>query len=160
MKKNGFTLVEMILYMGILSIFILVLNQLFIYALDYQLKARSPSLLIIDSRFILSRLTYDIQRADSIEMPAQLGEAESRLQLMIDGKSYRYLKNGADLQLAFNGQDLRLNSPDIKISDFNIKRIGNLGGKHGVKINMTFQSSVIKNRKPEEIVISTSVALR
>jgi type II secretory pathway pseudopilin PulG len=121
--EKGFTLVELIIYMGLLSGFLLILTSLFTAILDTRISTQAVSSVEQDGRFILSRLAFDINRASSILVP----NAQS-LVLTINGQSYTYSVNSSKLQLASPaGTDL-LDGSGTTINNLNIQRVANLGG--------------------------------
>src|SRR3990167_2520551 len=89
-KQRGFTVIEMVIYIGTLAIFMAILTQIFTSILNVRTKTESTSSLEQDSKYVLSRLVYDINRAQSITRPVNLGGQESRLEITIDGNPYSY----------------------------------------------------------------------
>src|SRR3990172_6790072 len=51
-SRRGFTIIELILYMGMLSILLAVLSQIFVSILNVQLESQSSSSIEQDSRYI------------------------------------------------------------------------------------------------------------
>src|SRR5438094_795700 len=88
--EQGFTLIEFLMYIGIFSILLVALFQLFTTILDIQSESQATSSVDEDGKFILSRLSYDIQRTNAIVTPASVGQQGSTLQLTIGGASYTY----------------------------------------------------------------------
>src|SRR5258706_11621238 len=80
-QQYGFTLIEMMITMGLLSIFLIVLATLFTASIDVQTRSRTYSAVTNDSRFLLARLDYDITRASAVTTPAALGASASSLVL-------------------------------------------------------------------------------
>lgn len=161
MKKNkGFTLIELVVYMGLFSILLIVLAEVFTSALDDRLKSESTSQVVQDGRFILVRFMYDINRAESIAAPAVLGEQTNSLQIIISGATYTYVLNNNNLELTNNFGINKLNSGDTTISDLNFKRLGNISGKNTIQINFTLTSKTIPKSGPEIKNFQTIVGLR
>lgn len=136
--KKGFSLVELIIYVGIFSILIVVLTQMYTSLYEVQQSSQSTSYVEQDGRFILSRLTYDVQRASSVTSPASLGASSSTLQMLINGVTYTYTVTGQ--KLTINGT--QLNSFNTNTTAFSAQRLGNVGGKDTVKVSFTLQSLV------------------
>ncbi len=137
MKKSGFTIVELILYMGLFSIFITVLTSIFISILDVQTKSESTSSVQQDSRFLFSRMIYDIHRASTINTPASAGQTSQSLTLVIGGSTYTYALTGEALTLTVDGVTESLSGYATQVSGFSVTRIGNPTGKHTLSLNMT-----------------------
>jgi prepilin-type N-terminal cleavage/methylation domain-containing protein len=157
---KGFTLIELLIYMGIFSILLVVLTQLFVTILNVQLESEASSSVEQDSKFILARMMYDIQKASQVVLPANLGDQGDTLSLMIGGDSYIYLPNGSDLDLNKNGTAGKLNSFDTTISNLVFQRLGNTGGINSIRIGFTVISKAQRSSGPEIKNVQTIVGLR
>ncbi len=166
MKKNhlkkGFTLIEIAIYMAILSIFILVLTDILVAIFNTQLSTQSTSSVAQDGRYIYSRLIYDINRADFVTLPASLGDVTNSLQASISGTliTYSLASPSGNLQINDGAGTYDLNSPDDKISSIQFKRIGNVGGKNTFQINFTVTSRIKLNGKYDSEDFQTTAGLR
>ena len=134
--KKGFSIIEMILYAGLLVLFLGVLSNLFLSSLDIKTESEATSYLGQDARLVLSRLNYDIKRADSITAPA-LGTSSTSLILNIDGVSYTYALSGEKIVLTNNLGSANLNGSETGVAKINFERIGNVGGKNSIKMSFT-----------------------
>lgn len=159
-KTAGFTIVELILYMGILSMVLFVLTQTFVSIVDLQLESEATSSVEQDSRYLLSRLTYDIKRAGGVITPATPGQSGNNLQLTINGSNIAYSLNGQVAELTSGANVDRLNSPETRVSSLNFTRLGNPGGKHTIKIEVTVESRTILRGGFEVKNLETTVGLR
>ena len=156
-SSGGFTLIEFLIYMGIFSMLLVVLTQMFVMILTTQLGTESSSSVEQDSRFILARLMYDVQRASQITVPATLGVSGNTLQLIIGGVSYTYVLNGTNLELNSN----QVNSFDTTVSNLSFERRGNVGGETDVNVAFTLKSKVLRNNMPMELKnVQTVIGLR
>ena len=90
LTNSGFSLMELIISTGILMILISVLTTLFGQILDVQLQSKSTSSVDENSRFILARLSYDMQSASKIVTPATPGQQSDTLQITINSVDYVY----------------------------------------------------------------------
>ena len=164
MKNNkGFTLVELILYMSILSVLLSVLSAIFAMAVDVQLESQSTSVVEQDRSFIMARLSYDMLRASSISIPAALGGETNNFQILIGGVDYTYSINADGNLVVTNvlGTE-RLNSYDSSISGFSVKRLGNPGQiEDTLKISFTITSKTQRvSIGPETRSFETTLSLR
>ena len=162
MKKyrKGFTLIELVLFMGLFTIILGVLTNLFSVIIDTQSEVQSTSAVETDTKYIETRIMYDIQRADSIDMPASLGAQTSTLTLTIDGLTYQYALSNGDLQLTANGSTDNLNSVYTQITALSFQRLGNIGGKNAVKLTITIDSRNETAAGQESKTIETMIGLR
>ncbi len=142
--ERGFSLVEMLLYMGIFSILLVTLMRFFGSILDVKLESEATSSVTQDGRFITSRLSYDIHRASSIVSPA-IGNSAASLQIIVDGTNYTYSLDGNNNLLITNPTVDQLNSADTTISNLNFTTLGISGGTNNtVQVSFIIKSKVIK----------------
>lgn len=160
--SRGVTLVELLLYMGIFAILLTLLTGIFTTVIDVQLEADATSSVQLDGRYILSRLSYDIHRADTIISPA-LGNQTNSMQIIIGGITYTYTVDSSG-NLVVN-DTLRgayaLNSYNTIISNTTFRQIGNFpSGDNTIQATYTVTSKTIENKGPEVQTFSTTVGLR
>ena len=120
--QKGFTLVELLVYMGLLSILLLILTQIFTTVLDMQLESESTSSVERDSRFIISILAYDIHRSTAITTPTSAGSTTNSLVLTIDGNTHTYALDGTNLEVT-SDQDYRINSYSTQLTNLQFEKI-------------------------------------
>jgi len=157
MKKNrGFTIVELLIYSGLLAILITILTRLFTATVDVQLSSEATGAVEEDSRYIYSRLAYDITRADSIVTPASPGESSNSLTITIGPVFNTYSVSGSNLML---GTD-QLNSSGTIISNVSFYRLGNVNGKDSIQIKFTITSTTQNVSGPDTKNMETTIARR
>ena len=154
--KKSFSIIEMVIYTGVYIILMTVLAQLFISTLEVQRESQSSSSVSRDGKFILSRLSYDIRRATSIDTPSTPGSQDGTLELTIVGLPYTY--SVSDGNLLLNGD--RLNGYDTTVSDLNFIRLGNAGGKNSIQLDFTLTGNTVKASGTEVESFHTTVGLR
>ena len=140
-REKGFTIVELIIYTAILTVFLYVLTSMFTSVLDMQLESETESAVIQDSRYILSRFSYDMSRASAIVTPAALGDETNTLVLTIGGTNYTYILVNGNLVLSYAGGSGSVNSFGTSVSNVSFRRYGNQNGKNGVRIAFTLTST-------------------
>jgi type II secretory pathway component PulJ len=158
--RQGFTVVELLVYSGILVVFLYVLTNMFTAILDMQLASETASAVVSDGRFILSRLEYDISRASAIVMPASLGAQSSGLTLTIGSTDYTYAVSGGNLQLTASSASASLNSFGTSVSGVSFRRYGNTNGKHSVRIAFTLTSTTQRVSGSETQNFQTTIGLK
>lgn len=162
MKKRqvGFTLVELLIYMGLLSAVLIVIANILVVALDDRLESETGSSVLSDGRFMLARLMYDVGRTENIVLPSLLGDETSSLQIVVGGINYIYAVNNGNLVLT-NGVDSdQLNSIETTVSNLTFKRLGNLGGKNTVQIRFDVVSKALRRYGQEIKNFQTTVGTR
>ncbi len=157
--KRGFTLVELLLFMGIFSIFLIVLTDLFSAIINTRIESEATSSVEEDGRFIISRLAYDISRADSITSPA-LGSGANSLSIVIGGVTYTYQVSSGNFQLTNDLGTNNLNSSETTVSTPIFQRIGNSDGKDTIKITFTVNSVTQKITGSETQNFQTTIGRR
>lgn len=156
----GFTLVEMLIYLGLLSIFLLLMVDLFVAILNIRSESEVNGAVEQDSSFILSRIQYDLARADSIQEPAALGVSGSRLRLTINGAAYIYDLTEGDLSLTDGTGIGNLNSSETSVSALSFLRTGNPGGKDLVRVSFTVSGKLLNARQNKSKIIQASLGTR
>ena len=157
---KGFTIVELLIYMGLLAGFLVIITELFASIMDVKLESNATSSVEQDGRYILTRLAYDIPKSSSITTPTSLGNTSSSLVLVVSGVTYTYSLVGSNLQLVNNLGTNNLNTSESGISNISFQKIGNVGGKETIKLNFTVTSSTIRNSGPEVRTFSTTIGRR
>ncbi|MGE5041957.1 MAG: PilW family protein [Candidatus Levyibacteriota bacterium] len=156
----GFTLVELVVYMGIVSVFMLVLTDILVAVLDTRTASESTSQVTQDGRYIYTRLIYDINHAESVSTPLNLGDTSNSLVATINGTVYTYSLQNGNLMLSAPGSSDQLNGNDTSVSGLSFKRIGNAGGKNTFQILFTVASRIIRHGPVDREVFQTTAGLR
>lgn len=160
-QNQGFTLIELLMYIGLLSIFLIVLTEIFVSILDVQLESEATSHVAQDGRYITTRLIYDVNRADTIITPATPGSAAATLVLDIGGSTYTYAVNASgNLTLTDVTGAAMLNDYDTIISNVLFTRLGNSGGKNTITANFTVASRVSRPEGTESTPYQVTAGLR
>lgn len=157
---SGFTLVELLLYMALLSIWLLVLSGIFISVLETRTESEAVSAVEQDGRFIIARLSYDASRASSVTVPVSLGSTASSLSIIIGGVEYSYAVAGGNLQLTNDVGTHNLNSSETIVENPVFQRIGNIGGKDTIRVQFTLTSVTVRAKGPESKTFTTTVGRR
>lgn len=158
--SRGFTLVELLVYMALMSIFLLVLLDIFTTTLNFKLSSESSSAISQDASYVLAKLSYDINNAESITTPAP-GVTGSTLQLVTGGVSSTFSLSNGNLVKTIGGVSMSLNSLDTGFDSITFKNIGNAGGKPTVQIVFTIRGNIIlAGGGTETKVINTTVGVR
>jgi|SRR3989344_2096453 len=130
--KRAFTIIELLIYMGLLAGLITILGTVLSQVIDVQLESQAISAVEQDGRFILARLNYDLHRVASVTTPASAGQTTSSVTTNVG----TYALSGDNLQL--DGQNL--NSYDSAITNFTVTRLGPLGVFPSFQVNLSLQS--------------------
>lgn len=152
-KQKGFTLIELLLYMGILSILLMVLVGLFGSIVNVNLESQATSAVSSDGRYMLGRMTYDLRQATSISQPA-VGSTSATLQFSkADGKTYTYTlsagQNGQENVMLSDGTNTdQINSYGTSTSNLSFTRLITTGTSRNTAITISFTlTSTIHDQK-------------
>ncbi len=159
-ESKGFTLIELIIYMGLVSILIVVFMDILSASFNSQLSSQSTSEVVQDGRYIYARLTYDLNRADSVSIPANLGDSSSTLTVTINGNNLTYGINGGNFEITTTSGLYVLNSVDTSVSNLQFQRIGNTNGKHTVRIAYTITGKINLSGRYDMKSFQTTAGLR
>jgi type II secretory pathway pseudopilin PulG len=152
--NKGYTLIEFVIYTGILAILLGVLSSIFTSIVDVQLESTATSSVNQDGRYLLSKLLYDAKSASTsgILAPANPGTA-STMQLTINSINYTYsASSSGNLQVVNNstGAANALNSYDTSISGLTFTRVGNGGSSDTVRVAFTLKSRTVERAGVQE----------
>lgn len=153
--KSGFTLIEFLIFMSVLSTLLLVLGNTFGSIIDSQLESKAYSSVDMDGRYILAKLSHDLQNADSIHdsivLPA-VGSTGSTLKININSVDYIYDSSGSgNLQLTLNQGSIpdQLNSSDSSISALLFQRMGPGGSKDTIRVSFRLTGRTMRQNIKE-----------
>jgi len=156
LKRNfhsGYTLIELIIYVGILAILLGVLSSIFTSIVDVQLESSATSSVNQDGRYLLSKLLYDVKSSSAILIPASPGTSSSSLQLTINSINYTYSLDGnGNLQVVNNSTSETniLNSYDTSISGLTFTRVGNGGSSDTIRVSFSLTGKTIERAGVKE----------
>lgn len=164
-KKKSFTIIELLIFMGILSIILYVLTDIFVSSLKVKTQSESQASLQQDSRYILAKLMYDINRATAINNPS-LGQESDTLEIIINSNIYTYTINNGNLLLTNDLGSNILNGYNTQLSNLRFLHLGTQPTdekpfpKDNVLINFSLESKALINSRQETLSFQTTVGLR
>lgn len=157
--RKAFTLVELIIFMGIFSILIFIISDLFVNSLKAKSQGESVAVVNQDADFVLAKLEYDLHQGYGLTQPS-LGLTGSSVSFLKGGEQITYRLSGNNLERVIGTDVQVLNSYRTRITTAEFTNIGNATGKSTVKIAITFESTTLTEGKPEVISLDTTVGLR
>lgn len=155
--KSGFTLVELLLVIGIMGILMTILFQVFGSILNMKLRSEATTAVAQDGRYLLARLSYDISRATSVSIPNS-----TTLNLGIDGTTYSYALDGSTLELTVGaGASEQVTSVLSQINSISFEQLTDIGTKKMVRIVISIAPSIIQQGGVSgERTLTTTIATR
>ena len=158
--QAGFTLIETLLSMALMSIFLLVLTDIFTQTLSLQTENEAASVVTQDGRYIMQRLAYDVARASAITTPAVLGGSGSTLALTIDGVANTYSVSGGNLQVVNGAGTTALNGNGTTVSGLTVQRLGDGGQADTARVMFTVTSKATPQSGPATQTLTITVGRR
>lgn len=141
-ERQGFTIIELLLSIGLLTILLGVLTNLLLTTIDIQLRASSLSQIEQDARYLALRLAYDLRRAEAITIPSLNGQSGAIAEILIDGSAYAFsIQNGMFTRTSPGGAN-QLTSIGTTVSNFSVTRIGNANGGDTLRFQYALTSGV------------------
>jgi hypothetical protein len=137
--NQGTTIVELLLYSLLLSIFLLALFNIFSQILNARNRSQSITLVQRNGNYLLTRLASDIKDASSVTTPISIGSSATTMSLTIGTTINTYSLSSGRLQINSHN----LNDVDTTVSHFIVKKIGNIGGKSTLQIGFTLTSNIV-----------------
>lgn len=151
MTKNnkGVTIVEILVYIGLLTIFMIVLVDVFTAILTAKLQSQSTSTLNQDARYILARITYDVENT----LPSDV-DITNPTTLSVGPDTFTL--SGDKITLNNNGTGaVPLNGLDTKIDSLSFTKVGGT-----VQVIYTIESLVNLQSGVQTQTIQTTLGSR
>jgi hypothetical protein len=159
--QKGTTMVELILYMSILTGLLTMLTSIFVSAIDVQSESIATSSVEQDGNYILARLGYDIHRAQNIYYPEDNGDTENHFTIVIGVEHYTYsIDVNNNLILTNDSGVKKLNNYGSNVSDLSVRRLGNGVKEDTLKISFTVTSRTKRASGYEAKDFQTGLSLR
>ncbi len=158
--KTGFTLVELLVYMGLLASFLVSITWVVTALTETQLDAAATADVDMSAAQLFSRFEHDIGAAELVIAPTTLGTAGSELRLSIDAVEHHYFAQDGVLWLMVDGEAEQLSPVRAMVSDFSVMRLGNVGGAPTVTLSFELRSSIPENAGFETRVMQYTIGTR
>lgn len=160
-KHKAFTIIEFLMYIGILSIILMVFIELFVSLSQLRLESRSTSNIQQDSSYLINKLIYDVHQAGSVSLPLHPPEESNTLNMVINGTSYSYATDSAkNLIMSDGSSNYQLNGYDTEVPSILFTRLGQDDIHDVIKINFTVTSKVKNPGGYESQDYETVIGLR
>lgn len=159
-KQRGFTLVELLIYMGLLAVLILIFTDIFTAIIDNQLGSKNTSNVADDGRYLYSRFIYDVERATQVTEPADFGSSSAALTLVINGQNYKYSLQNNNLLITDPAGSYVLNGEGSSVSNLLFTKVGSSSAKDTVRINFTIVGNITTRGISDQQTFQTTAGLR
>jgi Tfp pilus assembly protein PilV len=131
-NQDGFTLMELLIYLGIVTVAIVVFSGFMANVTTYAARARVKQEVQQSARFILERITHDVRTADSVTVVA------GALQLTNAGMNSCIQRDGASVVLddCGGGSPSSLSSGNVRVTDLTFVPAGD-----GVSVDLNVEQA-------------------
>lgn len=141
LQKKGFTLVELVVYMGIMSILLVIFIDMFAILVNKQLETEASSSVQQDENYLFARFSYDFGQTKSIILPSMPSTPSGTLRLLIGSTTYDYYASSSSLIATSSGAINQLNSIDTTISNLSFQRLGTGNSNDVIQMKCDISSS-------------------
>jgi type II secretory pathway pseudopilin PulG len=127
--KHGFTLIETIIYMALLSTLITGSLLITYGILDSSIKNQSESILNSEAAFVMKKIEWAMTGATAINNPPA-GNSGSVFSITNSGVPYVFDISAGEIRLSRNGAGAEpLTTQNVSVTSFSVSHIGPLGAK-------------------------------
>lgn len=156
----GYTLVELLMFIGLFSILLSVLTTIFFSTLELRARTEITTTVEQDSRYVLQKLTQVVRDADSVILPLANGNSSSQLIISRGGSTETYQIQNAKLVQIVGTDSFQLNASTTNIDSFSVQKLGNISGSSTVKISLTLSSTGAVAATHYSQTITTTIGIR
>lgn len=159
--KRGFTLVELILGMGLLTILLGILLNVFVSSVELKLESEADSALTNDARFIVNRINLDVRDAKAIIEPSMPNGTSQTLIININDVLVEYRVDEAGRLIRIQGADSQLvTSSATRVEAINFTSIGEVGGRNNIQISLNLEAVTQTVRGAENFELEYVIGTR
>lgn len=140
-KKSGFTLVELLLYFGITSVFLLAITLFSIQIMDSFRFSENIHEIQTSANFITDKFVEKIHSADSVNTGASVFDNDIGVLALNGSTNSRFYLQDGNLYLVIGaGSPTQLNSSDIKFNFLRFTRVTSPKTPDQIVINAELES--------------------
>lgn len=137
-RVNGYTLIELLIYLSILSLFLLLATQLFISVKSSSAYSQVLSQLVESSQLIFQDISREIKEADVISVPTS---GNSSTVLSLNNGQIVYQVQSGILGKATGGQTYSLHSDSFSVTALNFENVSLATQAASIRVNLSLKSN-------------------
>ena len=162
-SQSGFTILELVLYIAIVSSILVVISEFAFYSLAGNIKSRAVQEVQQNLRFTLNRIAYEVRNGEDInEAGSTLGSSLGVLHINGDidanDKIFNLSSTALMIQEGDPGTPVAMSTDEVEVTNLTFERFPDTGMIRDVKISITAQYIDPSNR--QETTLTTSANLR
>ncbi|MFH1759142.1 MAG: hypothetical protein ABH822_01105 [Patescibacteria group bacterium] len=143
MNNKGISLIETVIYLGLVVIIIPIAAALMFFSVDARVRGADANLVLVEGGRVAQIITRVIRNADDINFPS-LGSASSTLSLTVDDSAKSptifQFNNGALTIKEGGGVEIALVSENITVSSVLFQNVSRSGTPGSIKAEFTLVS--------------------
>ena len=149
--RKGTTIVEVLLYLGLISIFLVIMVDVFVTGANFKLESESTSAVQRDSQFILAKMMNEVSNSASLNVSGN--------SLILSTGTYSL--SGGNLVFTQAGTSTNLNSLETSITNISFTQLGNVDGVPTARVSFDIESNIVKQGNIKETrSFTTTLGLR
>jgi len=134
-KSKGFTLIELILYVGIVGVVLLVVSIFFMTLLTSRIKNETVSEVELQGTQVVQMITQNIRNAEAVSVPAK-GETSSSLVITKEDENIAFsLDDGVIYTQEGSGNLINLTNNRVLVSSLLFENTGKENAPDSIRIN-------------------------
>lgn len=140
MPSKGFTLIEVLISIGIFSLIIIAFIGILVVVSQVQVQSSSSMAVGQESQFLLQKLQYYVETASVVNIPTSTPTSTLQLYMAsssVDPMSITLASGTVYLQQTASGPLQALTSPKVTVSDLSFVRSANPPGHDTVSVSFT-----------------------
>jgi Tfp pilus assembly major pilin PilA len=157
-KQKGFSLIELIIYSGVITVCLAVLYGYYIQIAFQKLEQISGSMMLINGQRAINQINMSVKQAQVVNQPS-LNTTGNNLILDSGAISFGVNEN-KQLVKNFNGEENEVTDSEVKIDELIFTREGLATESGTIKINFTIKAASLINGKEKWEKFQTAVTVR
>jgi type II secretory pathway pseudopilin PulG len=158
--KNGFTLLEIVIFVGMFSLVVVAFMSIFVSVSQVTLRQTSASEVASQSQFLLQTIQYYVERSNNIEMPADTATTTLRLRMPSNVEDPTTIQlSGTSVTIQSSSTPAKvLTSSKVNITNLQFTKRLNAYGHDSVAVTFTAEYNSVNIRQKFVEAFNTSIA--
>lgn len=159
-SRRGFTILEIVIFVGIFSIVIVGFLTVFVAVSQIQVRQAASAEVASQSQFLLQIIQYYVERSSAIDIPADVGVEQLVLRMPAPAEDPLYIFREDDrIVLDYGTSSRALTSNKVKITNITFTKRANLPGHDSVAVAFTVEYNS-ENLKQKAVQIVRTAIVR
>jgi len=158
-KILGYSLIELLVYLGLLGFLLLFSGRLFFETKSLKAEAEVFSILQRNARFVFEEMTQTIRAAVEVTTPLP---GETNNTLVLNNGQIKYQLNGTGaLQKEENGEIFRITTSEVTVQEVSFEHLANTGQTATIRIKIKLVANyLLEGERGSSAEYQTTISLR